>query len=234
MTQQQLSPMAQDYVKVVWSAGEWSTEPVTIKQLAERMEVALSTVSDNVRRLSEQGLLHHERYGAITLTDKGRELAVDMVRRHRLIETYLVERLGYTWDEVHDEAEVLEHACSDRMIGAMDAELGHPVRDPHGDPIPRSDGTIDTPPAVVLSQAEPGMWTVARISDADPELLRFLESLGLGLDVHVRVHPASPYVDGMRIDVSGVRTDVALGQAAADAVWVVKQGEVVPPTVGTL
>ncbi|MEX0914127.1 MAG: metal-dependent transcriptional regulator, partial [Demequina sp.] len=124
MSAQELSATAQDYVKVVWSAGEWSDAPVTTKQLAARMGVAPSTVSETVRRLSDQGLLEHAPYGAVTLTTAGRAHALDVVRRHRLIETYLVAKLGYTWDEVHDEAEVLEHACSARMIDAMDAALG--------------------------------------------------------------------------------------------------------------
>src|SRR5690606_33538191 len=113
-----------------------------------------------------------------------------MVRRHRLIETYLVDKLGYTWDEVHDEAEVLEHACSDRMIDAMDRALGFPVRDPHGDPIPRQDGSVDQPDATVLAEATPGTWRIVRISDSDPEMLRHFQDIGLHLDVEIQVEPA--------------------------------------------
>src|SRR6478609_10835212 len=111
------------------------------------MGVGASTVSETVRRLSAQGLLEHAPYGAIALTDRGRSLALAMVRRHRLLEAFLVTELGYGWDEVHDEAEVLEHAVSDRLIARIDAKLGFPQRDPHGDPIPGSDGQVPTPPA---------------------------------------------------------------------------------------
>ncbi|MCK8675051.1 metal-dependent transcriptional regulator, partial [Rhodococcus sp. HM1] len=131
-----LTSVAQDYLKVIWTVQEWSGEKVSTKLLAEKLGVSASTVSEAVRRLCDQGLLDHERYGAISLTESGRAAAVAMVRRHRLIETFLVRELGYRWDEVHDEAEVLEHAVSERMIAALDAKLGFPERDPHGDPIP--------------------------------------------------------------------------------------------------
>ena len=145
-----LTPAVQDYLKAVWSAGEWSTAPVTTKMLAERLGVGAPTVSEMVRRLCDQGLLSHVRYGAVSLTTAGRAQAVAMVRRHRLIETFLVSELGYSWDEVHDEAEVLEHAVSDLLVDRIAARLGHPIRDPHGDPIPASDGTVTQPAALLL------------------------------------------------------------------------------------
>ena len=114
--------------------------------LAERIGVSASTASESIRKLADQGLVDHEKYGAVTLTEAGREAALAMVRRHRLMETFLVTELGYGWDEVHDEAEVLEHAVSDRMLDRIDAKLGHPTRDPHGDPIPAADGNVPTPP----------------------------------------------------------------------------------------
>ena len=106
-----------------------------------------------------------------------------MIRRHRLIETWLVDHIGYRWDEVHDEAEVLEHSMSDRLLAAIDAQLGHPVRDPHGDPIPAPDGTVQRPPALLLADVASG--TVVRISDRDPLLLRHLEAEGIVVDAVV-------------------------------------------------
>ena len=146
-----LSSVAQDYLKVIWTAQEWSQEKVSTKLLAERMSVSASTVSEAVRKLADQGLVEHARYGSITLTEDGRRAAIAMVRRHRLIETFLVNELGYGWDEVHDEAEVLEHAVSETLMERIDAKLGHPDRDPHGDPIPSVDGAVPTPPARQLS-----------------------------------------------------------------------------------
>jgi DtxR family Mn-dependent transcriptional regulator len=178
-----LTSAAQDYLKVIWTATEWSPNPITVKQLAERMGVRAATVSDGIRRLVDQGMLEHEPYGSIELTEIGRRNAVAMVRRHRLIETFLVEKLGYGWDEVHDEAEVLEHTMSDRLLEAIDRQLGHPVRDPHGDPIPASDGTVMIPDAVLLSTLGAGSrGRVVRISDRDAAVLRELAAAGVALD----------------------------------------------------
>ncbi len=216
-----LSPAVQDYLKAVWAAGEWSTAPVTTKMLAERLGVGAPTVSEMVRRLGEQGLVDHVRYGAVHLTAAGRAHAVAMVRRHRLIETFLVSELGYSWDEVHDEAEVLEHAVSDLLVDRIDARLGHPTRDPHGDPIPARDGTVPQPPARPLPDLPAGAWAVARISDADPDLLRFFDSVGVGLDVVV--HVLGPATGGdVRIRLGDRQLDLAPG--AASAIWLVAAG----------
>ncbi|MCB7135385.1 metal-dependent transcriptional regulator [Cellulosimicrobium marinum] len=222
-----LTPVAQDYLKVVWSAREWSDERVTTKLLAERMGVGASTVSETVRRLSAQGLLEHAPYGSIALTDRGRALALAMVRRHRLLETYLVSELGYGWDEVHDEAEVLEHAVSDLMIERIDARLGRPTRDPHGDPIPGADGSVVRPPATPLSELAAGdRGVVARISDADPDVLRYLAELGVGLDTRVEVTERREYAGTLTLVWSGAGAAGArpspLGLRAAGHVWVVR------------
>lgn len=232
-----LTPVAQDYLKVVWSAQEWSDERVTTKLLAERMGVGASTVSETVRRLSAQGLLEHAPYGAIALTDRGRLLALAMVRRHRLLETYLVSELGYAWDEVHDEAEVLEHAVSDLMIERIDVRLGRPTRDPHGDPIPGPDGVVVRPPAVPLAELVAGdEGVVVRISDADPDVLRYLAELGVGLDTRVAVTERREYAGTLTVAWSGAGADTRagagpargttapsqLGLRAAGHVWVVR------------
>jgi len=212
-----LTPVVQDYLKVIWSAGEWSDVPVTTTLLARRLGVGAPTVSETVRRLTDQGLVEHEPYGAVSLTSLGRESAVAMVRRHRLIETFLVERLGYSWDEVHDEAEVLEHAVSSLMVERMDEALGRPDRDPHGDPIPSADGAVRAPAARRLGDVGPGHWRVARISDEDPSLLRSFAALGLGLDVVVGVR--SRTATGAVVEVAG-RT-VELDERSCAAVWLV-------------
>src|ERR1700685_2841369 len=105
-----LTAVGQDYLKVIWNAQEWSLEKVSTKMLAEKIGVSASTASESIRKLAEQGLVDHEKYGAVTLTESGRRAALAMVRRHRLLEAFLVKGLGYRWDEVHDEAEVVEHA----------------------------------------------------------------------------------------------------------------------------
>ena len=214
-----LSSVSQDYLKVIWSATEWEDRPVTTKMLATRLGVGASTVSETVRRLVDSGLVTHEPYGAVGLTADGRTHALAMVRRHRLVETFLVEVLGYGWDEVHDEAEVLEHAVSDELVERMDRRLGFPARDPHGDPIPTADGTPRRPDAVPLLEAEAGaMLTVVRISDADPAVLRLLRDLGIGLDTAVTVEAHGPSADPVTVRVGGAT--VSLSAAAAAALWV--------------
>lgn len=219
-----LTTVAQDYLKTIWTAQEWSHEKVSTKMLAERIGVSASTASESIRKLADQGLVHHEKYGAVTLTDACRSAALAMVRRHRLLETFLVNELGYSWDEVHDEAEILEHAVSDRMLDRMDAKLGHPTRDPHGDPIPAADGRVPTPPARQLSDCADGeAGTVARISDADPEMLRYFDTVGISLDSRLRVLARRDFAGliSVQIDNSGESTTVELGSPAAQAIWIV-------------
>jgi DtxR family Mn-dependent transcriptional regulator len=220
-----LSTVAQDYLKIIWTAQEWSREKVSTKLLAERLGVSASTASESVRKLADQGLVDHEKYRAVTLTDAGRRAALAMVRRHRLMETFLVQELGYSWDEVHDEAEILEHAVSDRMLDRIDAKLGYPTRDPHGDPIPAADGQVPTPPARQLSACQDGdAGTVARISDADPEMLRYFDTVGISLDSRVRVLARRDFAGTISVSVEsagGEDNTVDLGSPAAEAIWVV-------------
>ncbi|WP_250443945.1 metal-dependent transcriptional regulator [Actinotalea sp. C106] len=220
MSVAELSSSAQNYVKIIWGLQEWSTADVTATMIAERAGVRLSTVSDAVRRLADQGLVEHTRYGAVTLTDLGRSHALAMVRRHRLIEAFLVNVLGYRWDEVHDEAEELEHAVSDLMVTRIDELLGFPTRDPHGDPIPAADGTVTIPDAVQLSHREPtGQVVVERISDADPGLLQYFSDTGVLVGATLELSAGAAYSEAVGVRPEG-RDGVSLGPAAADAVWV--------------
>ncbi|APX03587.1 metal-dependent transcriptional regulator [Arthrobacter sp. QXT-31] len=220
MTVSELTTSAQDYLKMIWSATEWSETPITVSAMADRLGVKPSTVSDGIRRLSKQGLVTHAPYGSIELTAAGREHAVQMVRRHRLLETFLVEVVGYGWDEVHDEAEILEHAVSDRLIRRIDEKLGHPTRDPHGDPIPSANGHPHTPQGSPLTSVSPDRTvTITRISDADPEMLRYFTELGLAPDTRLTVVAHRPYADVTTIRLSD--RDVDLGPSAAEAIWVI-------------
>jgi len=224
-TARDLSSVAEDYLKVIWTAQEWSVDKVSTKMLAERIGVSASTASESIRKLADQGLVDHEKYGAVTLTDAGRLAALAMVRRHRLMETFLVRELGYGWDEVHDEAEVLEHAVSDRMLDRIDAKLGFPTRDPHGDPIPARDGRVPAPDARQLSMCRDGdTATVARISDADPEMLRYFSHVGISLDARLTVLARRDFAGMISVGVEhpdSPGTTVDLGNPAAEAIWVV-------------
>jgi DtxR family Mn-dependent transcriptional regulator len=175
-----LTPVAQDYVKVIWTATEWGEPPITTKGLADRFETTQANVSETMRRLAAQGLVTYEPYRPVVLTPRGLGLAMAMVRRHRLLECFLAQVLGYGWDEVHAEAERLEHAVSDDLLERIDRLLGSPRTDPHGDPIPDRDGVLPAAaPAPLLSEVGPGRYLVARVSDADPDALARLRARGL-------------------------------------------------------
>jgi len=222
------STMTEDYLKVIWKAEEWAGDDadrgISTTEIAATLGVGASTVSGNLRKLERDGYIDYEPYRRIALSERGRAVAVGMVRRHRLIETYLVERLGYGWDEVHDEAEVLEHAVSDRLLEAFDVELGRPVADPHGDPIPAADGTVTRPVAHQLQQfAEGECGFVVRVSDDEPELLRYLASLDLRVGAHVRVGERRDYAGSLQVVLTDVHDrpvgTVELAGTAASSVW---------------
>ena len=223
MTVTQSYPMAvEDYVKVIYSHTEWQPEPITTSVLAGRLGLAASSVTEMVKKLGAQGLVEHVPYGAVTLTPDGTALALRMLRRHRLIETWLVQQFGYSWDEVHDEAEVLEHALSDRLLEAIDEQLGRPVRDPHGDPIPSSAGVITIPDAGLLGEAAEGTTvTVVRISDRDPMLLRHLEAESITVETALEVIGRQPFGGSFLVRLaSGEQRD--LGEQALGSIWVAR------------
>ena len=213
------SPAADDYLKTVYAHTEWQDAPITPSVLAAKLGIAPSSVTEMVKKLAAAGLVDHRPYGAIRLTPEGEQRALAMLRRHRLIETWLVRVHGYSWDEVHDEAEVLEHALSDRLLDAIDAQLGRPTRDPHGDLIPAADGTITRPDAVRLDRAPVGFaGRVVRISDRDPDALRVLDQLGIGLDEPVSLPTEQPPAGVALVRRAG--TEVVVAPAVAAAVWV--------------
>lgn len=214
-----VSRAAEDYVKAIWSALEWGGDPITVKRLAERFAVTPATVSNTIARLGSQGLVRHAPYEAIELTPEGERLAIAVVRRHRLIETFLVEHVGYSWNEVHLEAESLEHAVSDLLIDRIDDLLGNPSVDPHGDPIPDRFGGVAYPAgAQPLSAAALGTYRAVRISDDDPDQLARFESDGLVTDVTLTVVSRTP--EGAT-EVALDDRSVLLPPSAADAVMVV-------------
>lgn len=221
MSVSELSTSVQNYLKAVWGLSEWSTEPVTPTLIAERTGLKLSSASDAVRRLADQGLLSHAPYGAVELTEVGRAHALAMVRRHRLIEAILVSVLDYSWDQVHDEAENLEHAVSDFMVERIDAYLEFPSRDPHGDPIPAADGTVVIPEAQQLTGIGAGERVhVQRISDADPALLQFFEGHGIVVGAVLALEEGAPFSDAVDVRVTGAVAPVPLGCSATDALYV--------------
>lgn len=218
-----LTPTIQAYLMAAHalSSGE---DPVTSGALAERLGSSPSSVTEGVRKLVALGLAEHRPYAPVELTETGRWLAVAMVRRHRIIETFLARCLDYPWDEVHAEADALEHVVSDRFVDALDAFLDHPRRDPHGDPIPTRDGRIDpigdTPLDAV---AEGASGVVTRVSDRDNAVLRHLAEIGLRPDCPVTVLSRQLELGIITVELGG--RAVPLGTPVAAAVRVKVAGD---------
>ncbi|AXL13355.1 metal-dependent transcriptional regulator [Microbacterium foliorum] len=205
------SPAADDYLKTVYAHTEWQDAPITPSVLAAKLGIAPSSVTEMVKKLAAAGFVSHVPYGAVRLTDAGTQRALAMVRRHRLIETWLVQEFGYGWHEVHDEAEVLEHTISDRLLEGIDARLGRPRFDPHGDAIPDADGRVDREPFVLLADAPAGhTGRVLRVDDRDPELLRALEAAGVVVAATI-----TTTASGVELDSS----PATLPEGAAHVVW---------------
>jgi DtxR family Mn-dependent transcriptional regulator len=167
-----------DYVKAVWEVAD--REAASTKAVAARLAVSPASVTGMFARLQEMGLVEYERYRGAALTERGYAEALRLVRRHRLIETFLVERLGYSWQDVHDEAEKLEHAVPDTFTERLSEVLGHPEQDPHGEPIPGADGAVVRDMGVPLDEVEAGgSFRITRVDHRDPEVLSYLGERGM-------------------------------------------------------
>jgi DtxR family Mn-dependent transcriptional regulator len=188
------SPAGEDYAKAIDQLAERGDGAVSTNALAERLAVTAGSASGMLRRLAELGLVAHVPYKGVQLTAEGTRVALETIRHHRLLELYLAEALDVPWDRVHDEAEVLEHVLSDELETLIAAKLGHPTRDPHGDPIPSADLVIDEEPTESLAALAPGTGgVVVRISDSDPEMLRYLADRGIGLGTAFEVIEKQPF-----------------------------------------
>jgi DtxR family Mn-dependent transcriptional regulator len=188
-----LTRSVEDYLKAIYRLSP-EGQPASTRDIAQLLELSAPSVSGMIKRLSEQGLLEHAPYRGVQLTAEGRRAALRIVRRHRLIEAYLVAFLGYTWDTVHEEAERLEHAVSDTLIERMADALGNPGADPHGDPIPAADGSVCEVAGTPLADVPSGATVELRRVDAHhPGRLRYLASMGLQPGAVVTVVDHQPF-----------------------------------------
>jgi DtxR family transcriptional regulator, Mn-dependent transcriptional regulator len=184
----------EDYAKAIYALELRASEPVTTNALAERMRVTAGSASAMVKRLGELGLAQHRPYHGVSLTPQGKRVALEVIRHHRLLELYLVESLGVPWDRVHEEAEVLEHVLSEELEELIAAKLGDPTHDPHGDPIPSRDLEIEEGSTSSLQTLEPGdRARFTRVSDSDPEMLRFLAERGIAPGDELEVIDKQPF-----------------------------------------
>ncbi len=217
-----LTRSVEDYLKAIYQLSP-EGRPASTSEIANLLALSPPSVTGMVKRLSEHGLLEHVPYRGVQLTEEGRRAALRMVRRHRLIEAYLVEFLGYSWDTVHEEAERLEHAVSDTMVERMATALGHPAVDPHGDPIPSADGSIHELACIALSDVPVGETVeIRRVHESQPERLRYIGSLGLRPGVQVRVVGRQPIDDLVTIEV-GTEKQV-IGRELGHALLCAREG----------
>jgi DtxR family Mn-dependent transcriptional regulator len=217
------SRAVEDYLKairILQSEGR----PVSTSSLAQRLGRSPASVTNMVKSLAEQGLVDHEPYHGVRLSEQGEREALRIIRRHRVIEAFLIEKLGYSWDEVHAEAERMEHAVSDKMIERMAALLGNPKLDPHGSPIPTADGMVSEQRHPTLPELTDGDSAVIReVSDADESRLRYLAELGLFPGTRLTVLSREPFDGPIRVRVDG--EERSLGPGLAEIVRVEVDGE---------
>jgi DtxR family Mn-dependent transcriptional regulator len=216
----EVSNAVQDYAKAIWSLAQRDDEPVSTSALADRLEVSPASASAMVKRLESMGLVEREPYHGVQLTRAGERVALEVLRHHRLLELYLSEALGMSWDRVHEEAEVLEHAISPALSDLIAAKLGNPTHDPHGDPIPTADGEIDEAPTRALAELAPGeRGRFTRVSDSNPEMLRYLSGRGIAPGDELELIGREPFGGPLTVRANG--REHGLGEQLARAMRMV-------------
>jgi DtxR family transcriptional regulator, Mn-dependent transcriptional regulator len=210
------TPAVEDYTKAIYSLETRRDEPVSTKTLAERLEITPGSVSAMLKRLDELGLIVHIPYRGVRLTEAGRRIALEVIRHHRLLESYLAEVLGMPWDRVHAEAEVLEHVLSDDLEELIAAKLGHPTVDPHGDPIPTAAFDLHESETHSLDELPIGAkGRFVRVSDSDPEMLRYLSAQGIAIGEKLEIVERQPFGGPLFVRIG--EREHALGDGLARA-----------------
>jgi DtxR family Mn-dependent transcriptional regulator len=204
----------EDFLKTVYRLQR-QHDPVPTSLLADALGIKPPSVTEMAKKLTEHGLLNYEKYKGIRLTEPGRRIALEVIRHHRLLELYLTQALGYTWDEVHAEADRLEHVISEQFESRIAATLGHPHHDPHGDPIPALDGTLPAQASTLLVDAPLNIPHIVRqITNQSPEMLRYLANLGLIPGTQVTVTARAPFNGPIHLLIEGSETVITHDVAA--------------------
>lgn len=215
MTQWGNSNVVEDYLTALFRAEEWDEEPTTGK-LAEVIGVTASTVSATLKKLNLEGFVNYRPYGDIELTPAGRDIAINVIRRRRIIETYLSEKLGLGAHELHGEADLLEHAVSPRVLEKMFQAVGYPTLDPHGDPIPTESGEMSINDGLMLLDLNAGASaTVTRVRDVNPSVVRYLTGVGITVGTTVTVVEALSDIATLRLQIGEMFQDIPLAVANA-------------------
>jgi DtxR family transcriptional regulator, Mn-dependent transcriptional regulator len=202
-----LSLTEENYLKAIYHLSDGGGKAVLTNELAEAMNTKAASVTDMVKKLSAKSLISYEKYYGVNITAKGKTEALLVVRKHRLWETFLVQKLGFTWDEVHEVAEQLEHIHSVRLIDKLDQFLGFPKIDPHGDPIPDNKGRLKLLPQVPLDQLQPGyQGVIITVKDSDSKLLKYLDKIGAKPGKKLKVVSREEYDGSLEVLIDEVKT----------------------------
>ncbi|HEX8465462.1 MAG TPA: metal-dependent transcriptional regulator [Abditibacterium sp.] len=213
-----LSSAVEDYLKAIYTLREAGATTISTQSLANRLQVAPPSATAMLKKLDAMGLAHHEPYRGVHLSAAGEKIALEIVRHHRIIETFLSQILGLEWDKIHDEAERLEHVLSEEVEAKMAEVLGYPTRDPHGAPIPSVEGEVEISRETRLSEARAGFsGQICRVSDENAEVLRHLRQLGLVLGARVQVTRSEGVEGVVETQIEG--RDQVVGQSPAQFVW---------------
>lgn len=219
-----LTPSVEDYLKAIYALTERG-EAASTSALAEALDVQPASITGMIKRLADFGYVEHTRYRGVHLTEKGSKAALRVIRRHRILETYLQTHLGFTWDDVHSEAERLEHAASETLIERMATILRHPSHDPHGAPIPTSAGEVEPSKYDTLNDIAPGTTVqIHSVRDEDPERLRYMETLGLTPGIRLTVHGRAPFDGPLTVSVSDGNASEVVGSDLAGRIFVTPVG----------
>jgi DtxR family transcriptional regulator, Mn-dependent transcriptional regulator len=205
-----LSLTEENYLKAIYHLSDGGSKSVLTNELAEAMNTKAATTTDMIKKLSAKEFISYEKYYGVNVTSKGKAEALMVIRKHRLWETFLVEKLGFTWDEVHEVAEQLEHINSPRLIEKLDEFLGYPKVDPHGDPIPDSKGKIKLQPQIPLDQLKAGYHgKIAAVKDSDSNLLKYLDKIGAKPGVTIKILGKEEYDESMEVLIDDHRVFIS-------------------------
>ncbi|MBD0831422.1 metal-dependent transcriptional regulator [Aestuariibaculum sediminum] len=210
----------ENYIKTIYQLGRYGTLTVSTNSIAEVLETKASSVTDMVKKLAEKGYANYKRYQGVSLTSKGKKIAADVVRKHRLWEVFLVEKLNFTWDEVHDIAEQLEHIKSEKLINELDKLLDYPTHDPHGDPIPDKFGDIKKTDKILLfNLSESSTGVCVGVKDTSSSFLKYLDKHQIALGSKILVVSREDFDDSMVIEING-SVKMSISQTVANNLFV--------------
>lgn len=213
-----LSQAVEDYLKTIYKL-ETKEKNATTTRIADLMDVSSASATNMIKRLAKMGLVEYQSYKGANLTASGKKIALEIIRHHRLLELYLLEVMGYSWDEVHEEAEKLEHHISEQFEDKIAELLDNPTHDPHGDPIPTKDGIMpEMEDEALVNAVEGNQYLVSRVTNQDPELLRYLEKIGVLPGVKLKIKEIGPFKGPITIDVE--ESEQVLGHEVAEHIYI--------------